>query len=153
MMNDKSTDELENELRERVKNEKGLNEYLDDLKHITFNDYLYNLMEEKNMKTKDIYMNCTFISDKYIYSIINGKKSNPSREIVIAIACGLGITVEQTNTLLKYAGHSKLYAKDKDDAIIMYCLEKKMSVDDIEELLRAKNSKYTLFKDRESKFE
>lgn len=146
MRKEKSTDELENELRERVKNKNRLDEYLDKLKTISIGDYLYNLMEEKNMKVKDISEKCTNISDKYIYGILNGTKTSPSREMIIVIVCALGITIEQTNLFLKYAGYGKLYAKDKDDAIIMYCLEKKLEPFEIEELLIVKNSKYRLFK-------
>lgn len=143
---DKSTEKLENELRTNVNNNKKLGKYLDELKNVTVGDYLYELMEERGMFATDIMEKCTNISDKYIYSIVNGSKTNPSREKIIIIACGLGLTIEETNTLLKYSGYGKLYAKDKDDAIIIYSLEKGLKPDDIEELLVSKNSKYRLFR-------
>lgn len=147
-MNDElSTEIFEDKLNKIGNDDKALNQYLSEIKHPSLGDYLYELMEQQNVSVKELCIKCTNICDSYVYALRNNEKQNPKREILIILACAMGITVEQTNTLLKYAGHGKLYAKDKDDALIIYCLNQKLDTDSIEELLRTKNSKYRLFKD------
>lgn len=147
MMNELSTEFLKHKLDELGNDDKALNQYLYELNHKSLGDYLYELMEEKNMNVKDVCIKCTNISESYVYAIRNNEKQNPKREVLITIACAMGITVDQTNALMKYAGHRELYAKDKDDALIIYCLNNKMDTSSIEELLRSKNSKFRLFKE------
>ena len=145
-MNELSTEYFEHKLDELDNDDKALSQYLNEINYKSFGKYFYELMEAKKLSVKDIYIKCTNISESYIYAIRNDEKS-PTRDVVITVACAMGITVEETNTLLKYAGHRKLYAKDKDDALIIYCLNKKMDTSSIEELLRSKNSHYRLFRD------
>ena len=60
----------------------------------------------------------------YVGNIINHKKNNPSRDVLIAICFALGATFEETQYLLKYAGHAPLYVRRKRDVIFWFGLMK-----------------------------
>ena len=47
----------------------------------------------------------------------------------------MGISLEEMNELLKLAQHKELYAKNKEDAIIIFGLKNKLKIIEIEELL------------------
>ena len=58
------------------------------------------------------------ISKNYIYNILGGERTNPSRDKVIAICIGLGASFSQTNRALELVKHSALYPRDERDARI-----------------------------------
>ena len=64
----------------------------------------------------------------YVGNIINGKKNNPSRDVLIAICFALGATFEETQYLLKYAGQAPLYVRRRRDVIIWFGLMKQQDI-------------------------
>lgn len=58
------------------------------------------------------------ISKNYIYNILGGERTNPSRDKVIAICIGLGASFSQTNKALELVKYSTLYPRDERDARI-----------------------------------
>jgi len=44
----------------------------------------------------------------YLHRLVTGAKSGPSRDVVIRLAIGLGLTVPETDELLMAAGHAPL---------------------------------------------
>ena len=71
----------------------------------------------------------------YVGNIINHKKNNPSRDVLIAICFALGATFEETQYLLKYAGHAPLYVRRKRDVIIWFGLMKGQDIYTVNENL------------------
>ena len=61
------------------------------------------------------------IDKTYVYQIFKGEKK-PSRDKLIAIAFGLTLNVEETQRMLKLAGHSELYSRVGRDALILFCI-------------------------------
>lgn len=129
---EKSTDEFENDLKE-MKDKDELNGHLAQLDKIEAGRYLQRLMDEKGISVNQL-VHCINTSHSNLYKFMSGEK-NGSRDLIIRVACAIGMSVEETNCLLKYAGFRHLYAKDKRDSLILYGLERKMSVNEIEELL------------------
>lgn len=77
----------------------------------------------------------TGLSRSYLYQLIPAKdtppktvKSNPDRKILLAIALVLKISVDETQHLLKYAEEPELYPRRKFDALILYALERGLSL-------------------------
>ncbi len=64
----------------------------------------------------------------YVGNIINGKKNNPSRNVLISICFAIGTTFEEAQYLLKYAGHAPLYVRRKRDVIIWFGFMKKQDL-------------------------
>ena len=51
-----------------------------------------------------------------------------TREVCLAFAIAGKLTLDEANTLLKYAGHSQLYARNKRDSVLIYALDKGLSL-------------------------
>lgn len=82
--------------------------------------HLDKLLKQKKLKISQVARGAQ-LNDKYVYQIFNGDK-NPSRDKLIALAFGLHLTAEETQTLLKLAEHRELYARDKRDSLILFSL-------------------------------
>lgn len=89
---------------------------------------LAGLLEKYGAEKKDV-IKASRLDNIYAYQIFAGKK-NPKREKLIQLAFGFPLSVEDTNMLLQAGGYSALYVRDKRDAVCMYCLEKKMTLEE-----------------------
>lgn len=79
--------------------------------------FLNELMAEQEITIPEL-IERSGISKNYIYNILSGERTNPSRDKVIAICIGLGATFSQTNRALELVKHSAIYPKDERDARI-----------------------------------
>ena len=71
---------------------------------------------------------------------ISGKK-HPSRDILLKLAFGFPLTVNETNHLLYYGNVGSLYPRFKRDAYIMFALHQKYTVIQTNEYLYAHNER------------
>ena len=76
------------------------------------------------------------IDRTYGHQIFNGTR-RPSRDKVLQLAFGLGVGVEETQRLLRLADRSPLYPKLRRDAIILYCLNRRKTLAETQELLQS----------------
>lgn len=91
------------------------------IKENTANTTLHSFLNEllaANEVTVSELIERSGVSKNYIYNILSGARSNPSRDKVIAICIGLGATFSQTNKALELVKHSALYPRDERDARI-----------------------------------
>ena len=93
-------------------------------------DYLNDLLIKYNKKAS-VISNEAMQSSGYVGNIINGKKNNPSRDVLICICLAMGTTFEEVQYLLKYAGKAPLYVRNKRDVIIWFGFKKKESLDTV----------------------
>ena len=70
----------------------------------------------------------------YGHQLFSGIRK-PSRDKLIQLAFGFGLSVEETQELLKVAQKSPLYPKIMRDAAIMRCLFEGCAIDDLQALL------------------
>lgn len=77
------------------------------------------------------------IQRNYGYQILNGTKK-PGRNKVIALCLALKMSLEDTQRALTLAKEGILYPKNTRDSIIIFCINKKMSVMETNELLDEK---------------
>ena len=70
----------------------------------------------------------------YAYQILRGPK-NPGREKVLALCLAAKMDYEETQRALALADAGKLYSRRKEDSIIIFALEQKLSVLQTNELL------------------
>lgn len=141
MNKNEPTDKFENELK-KVNDDKKLKEYLSKLNKLEAGVFLQKLLDEKGKTVKYISDHGN-VSESLIYKFISGERGM-GREKMLIIACSIGLSVEETNKLLKMSGHNKLYAKDKRDSLLIYALENKKSVEEIIELLEENGLKLEL---------
>ena len=129
----KSTTELFAELKED-KNIKGYlnrnqNEFM-----ISLHEYLAKLLAEKNLIKQEIVKKSR-LSREYAYHIFAGSRKNPSRPKVLAIGIAMGLNLEETQYLLKYANQNILYPRNQWDTVIISAIEQHLNVMETNELL------------------
>lgn len=90
-----------------------------------FTDYIKKLCEERQ-ETPEQILKRGGIERTYGHRIFRGER-NPSRNTVILLAFGFEMSVEDAQTLLKYARMAPLHPKVKRDAVIAHCLEQRES--------------------------
>lgn len=130
-MDDKKTHELDN-IVNFINNEKELNEYLSktisNRINLDFVEYLDKLRDEKKISKAELINNAN-INRTYGYQILNGTKS-ASRDKILKICLSGKFTIEETNRLLTLGGYSRLYSKDPRDTVIIFAINKGLSVID-----------------------
>ena len=97
-------------------------------------DYLYGLLDQYQISANKASLGIG-VSHSYVGKIITGEKMNPSRDVLLAICVFIGATVEETQTLLKYAGKAPLYVRRKRDVIIWFALMKHQNLYNLDEYL------------------
>ena len=85
-------------------------------------EHLNELLEEKGLVRIDVIREAG-INETFGYQIFVGQR-NPSRDKVLQIAFAMHLDLRETNRLLRAAGASDLYCKNRRDAIVIFCLDK-----------------------------
>lgn len=129
----KSTDELIHEIRSATDIEDYLTKNKENMLTTDLTRHLNMLLSEKGMKKADIIRR-SLLGRAYVYKIFSGEKI-PSRDKLLALAFGLGLSDEEAQKMLKLSGNRELYARDKRDALILFALLRNKSVLEVNELL------------------
>ena len=90
--------------------------------------YLTAIIDERNLSKAEVIRN-SYIQTNYAYQIFSGLKV-PSRDKLISLCFGLSLSIDEAQTLLKYAGYAQLYPRVKRDSVIISALENGKSVID-----------------------
>ncbi|MDD6489141.1 MAG: hypothetical protein PUG48_04930 [Clostridia bacterium] len=134
----KSTDEL-SKILENKKNRKDLDEYLsqnrENFSNQTFAELLEQTLKENKVSKTDAVKR-SHLENHYAYEIFRGTKDkNLSRNKIIMLCIGMEADLEQTRKLLLKKQYAPLYPKNERDSIIIFGLQRKLSVMDINNLL------------------
>ena len=84
-------------------------------------DYLLDLLDQKDMTRADV-VRASAVNPTFVYQIFDGKRK-VGRDTAIKLALGMHCTLRETQRLLRHAGVSELWCKNRRDAIIIYCIE------------------------------
>lgn len=91
--------------------------------------YLCELLEKKGLKRSDVVVR-TGLDKAYVYQIFAGEKK-PSRDKLITIAFGMRLNEKETQRMLHLSGHRELWPKDERDALLLFAIQRKMSLEDV----------------------
>ncbi|MFG6329928.1 MAG: hypothetical protein K1W06_10760, partial [Lachnospiraceae bacterium] len=69
------------------------------------------------------------------YKLINGKKKNPSRDVLIRIAIGMKLEEDEISKLMRINHFHELDSRDKRDAVIIFSLNKAFDLPKVNEML------------------
>lgn len=131
-----TTDELLKILRS-TRSESKLKEYTNNLEnqpsYSSFSEYMCAFIKKHQLFESDV-IKASEISRTYAYQILNGSK-NPGREKVLALCIAAGMNYEETQRALTLANLGKLYPRRKEDSIVIFALEHKLSILQTNELL------------------
>lgn len=114
---------LTEDLLARLLGSKNPEEYLAQGETIdrTLVDYLNQLLDHEGINRSRLATRAC-INGTYLYDIFSGK-SKPKRDNALMLAFGLNCSLNETQRLLKLAGVNELWAKDRRDAIIIWCID------------------------------
>jgi len=99
----------------------------------TLVELLNQLFQSYSIKKAEfIYRSC--FSRSYVYEVFSGKKI-PSRDRLLMIILILNASVEEANKLLQSSSYHSLYPKDLRDAILLFGIQQKMSVQRVNDIL------------------
>lgn len=133
MKDKKSTTTLFNMLSSTKDIDTFLDNYDSELEPIEFTVYLNQLASERACSIPDIIKK-GYINESYCYQLFNGTRK-PSRDKIIQLGFALGLNLYEVNKLLKAGGKSELYCREKRDAIIIYGINNKLALIDVEEII------------------
>jgi hypothetical protein len=128
----KSTDELLNKIKETTDIEHFMKENEADFISTTVPEYLDSLVARKNIKISEVAERSG--QGDYVYKVFQGSRK-ASRDILLAIAFGMSLTLDETQTLLRVAGNAQLDPRSRRDSVIIYGLCKKMKITEVCEIL------------------
>lgn len=97
-------------------------------------NYLRDILNKYDRKASAV-SEAAGLATSYVGNIINGKKSNPSRDALISICLAIGVDIDEVQYLLKYAGQAPLYVRRRRDVVIWFGFMKHMSLDKVDENL------------------
>lgn len=102
--------------------------------HQPLSEYLSELLAERGLKRSDVVVR-TGLDKAYVYQIFGGRKKNPSRNTLITIAFGMKFSEEETQRMLRLSGRRELWPKDERDALLLFAIQRGMSLEDVHDEL------------------
>ena len=137
----KDTMTLQSELRHSDDVERFMEANRSEFDLLSMAEYLNESLKKYKLEKSDVVKRGGF-TGTYLYHIFDGTK-NPSRDKLIQLALGFPLTLEETQKLLRLGGYAELYVRDSRDAFLMFGIEKKYELAEVNELLY-KNQKKTI---------
>lgn len=97
-------------------------------------EYLNDKIAISKQSVSEIIKN-SGIERTYAYQILNGTRKNPGKDKIIRLCIAANLGIKETIRALEIAGCGTLYARNKRDAIILFSINNKCSVNDTNLLL------------------
>lgn len=132
-MQDRTTKDLEKELSSCAQLHTFLESNKLSSKEESVSELLKKYMEEKGVTRADVIAG-SGLNDIYAHQILAGKR-RPSRDKLLCLCFGLGLSAENVQGMLRDCGYVPLYVKRRRDSIILYALLKSMTLIELNELL------------------
>ena len=126
------TDELIKELKNASDIESFFKSHEAQFIEETTVTYLNKLLELKNINLSVIAKNSGI--GEYVYKIFRGDRT-PSRDVLITVSLSMGLSLEETQLLLRISKYAILDSRNKRDSVIIYGLSHNLSVFQIDDLL------------------
>ena len=118
------------ETKDRLKNARSFGDFLkrnrENMLEADLSKYLMELLAQKGLKRAQVMEN-SGVDKAFVYQIFNGSK-RPSRDKLIAITFGMHLNEEETQRVLKIAGHSELYPRVPRDALILFSIQRGVDI-------------------------
>lgn len=127
---------ITNELLQELMNTKDIEEFFKKNENSfigeTPQSFLNALMTAKNMTIAQVVKISG--SGEYVYKVMNGTRK-PSRNILISIAFGMKMSLDEVQLLLRISKQARLDSRDKRDSIIIYGFVNALSIYETDDLL------------------
>ena len=103
------------------------------INHPSLPIYLRNLLEEKGL-SRPAVVKAAGLNPTFGYQIFMGDRK-PSRDKLLQLIFAMGCTLTEANRVLRIGGLSELYCKNRRDAIIIFCIDRGLTLAETEEQL------------------
>ena len=133
----KKTDDLRQELMASEDLDRFLADNTETFETDDCGELLQSLYEKIDVSKAELARR-SGMSTVYLYQVFSGRR-RPSRDRLICLCFGLCCPVDIAQKLLKKCGHSPLYPKVRRDAIIIFSLDKGLSLQQVNDRLFAEN--------------
>ena len=128
-----STREMENRLFAAPDFAEFLKENRDGMRTPRLCYHLSELCRARGLRPVEVVRRAG-LERTYGHQLFSGIRK-PSRDKLLQLAFGFGLSVEETQELLKVAQKSPLYPRIMRDAAVMRCLFEGRAIDDLQDLL------------------
>lgn len=132
-METKTTEELNHEIKEATDIEDYLHKNRENMLTLSLSRYLEDLLAQKGLSRAQVVRDSS-LDKGYVYQIFSGEKT-PSRDKLLALAFGLRLSGDEAQRMLKISCNRELYARDKRDALILFALEQRKTILEVNESL------------------
>lgn len=102
-------------------------------------DLLAELYERQNISKAELARRAG-MSEVYLHQLFSGRR-NPSRDKLLCLCVGLGLTLDETQKVLKEAAYVQLYPRIKREAVICHGIIHHTPLSEINDNLFAENEK------------
>lgn len=126
---ERTTQELMDALLSKRDVEDYLRENAGELLSQTLASCLESLLSRHGLK-KGAVIEAAGIERSYGYQLFSGRRGTPSRDVLLALALAMHLSVDETQTLLRVAGLAMLYPRVRRDSVILRALADGVSVPD-----------------------
>lgn len=141
-MDRKNTGQLLQELMDSNDLDRVLSENDTSFREDSLTDALQRLFDARDISKATLAKN-SGISEVYLHQVFAGRR-NPSRDRLLCICVGLGITLDEIQRMLTQGSYAQLYPRTRRDAIISYGVVHQLPLGEINDKLFAEQEK-TLF--------
>lgn len=128
----KDTEQLKNELTCADDVKKFIVDNAENLNRCNLVKYLEHLLAEKNLSRSQVIKNSNL--GEYAHHIFAGRKKT-SRKNILSLAVAMNLSPKETDYLLYYAGHKKLYPRNDWDIVIFFALENHKTILETNDIL------------------
>ena len=126
------TENLLKELKSISNIEEFFKKYENDFICETAPGYLTQLLEIKGLSLSDVAKNSG--AGEYVYKIFRGDRT-ASRDVLISIAFGMKLTLEETQLLLRIGKFAILDSRNKRDSVIIFAITHNLDIFETDDLL------------------
>lgn len=135
----KSTEMLINELKTTDKIESFVTENANEIHELSLSEYLRELLKTYGYDKSEVFKRAGMSDTNYGYELFRNDTKKASRDKLIRLCIGFPLSVDEAQKVLRYGKVRPLYPRDERDAYILFGLNKKYSLDEINDLLYEHN--------------
>ena len=135
----KSTEMLINEIKTTDRIESFISENTEEIQELSLSEYLRELLQKYDLEKSDVFKRAGMADTNYGYELFRNDEKKASRDKLIRICIGFPLSVEEAQKVLRYGKVRPLYPRDERDAYILFGLNKKYTLDELNDLLYEHN--------------
>lgn len=135
----KSTEMLINEIKTTDRIESFISENTEEIQELSLSEYLRELLQKYDLEKSDVFKRAGMADTNYGYELFRNDVKKASRDKLIRICIGFPLSVEEAQKVLRYGKVRPLYPRDERDAYILFGLNKKYTLEELNDLLYEHN--------------